>query len=88
MENLLTRLKSEHTKTLNELENSYPSTVGIIKRQLEETDFWIDLRFECVIDLCSMLKIELSQFNIATLFNQQEVEIDRSDEAYELANDK
>jgi len=91
-QNLLERLKPEHRVKLNELEESYPSTIGIIKRELEETDFWIDLRFQCAIDICSMFNIELSQYNIATLFNEnepdEEFEIDRSDYAYELENDK
>ena len=34
-QNLLERLKPEHRIKLNELEKSYPSTIGIINRTLE-----------------------------------------------------
>ena len=95
-QNLLERLKPEHRIKLNELEKSYPVSIENIKDQLKKEYYWIDLRFQSAADLCSMLNIEFSTYNLSELFNVSQVikedvdefEIDRSDYAYELENDK
>ena len=73
-----------------ETDTAYPLTAeGLIKILMEKNNV-LDLTIGESNLICSFIGKEFTLLNIFTIFSDQEeeVEIDRSDEAYELANDK
>lgn len=49
--NLLQRAKPELRQAIDELKKLYPSTAAMIEKHLEETYFFIDLRYGVVLEI-------------------------------------